>query len=197
MAAAKTDSISDLVFGAVFFIFCVFAELSKSSRAAEASAVWSWSNYLQSCAEASGRRVLALNLDETSISAIFTRLRGNVAEARETRGAAAIWLGVILAQALFVCMHACMSHFSSGPFWLRHCMHVCMHACPILAQGQFGSGSVCMYACMSHFASGAFWLRHCMDVCMHACPVLAWRNFGSGTVSMYACMHVPFWVGAI
>ena len=179
------------------FYFFVFAELSKSSRAAEASAVWSWSNYLQSCAEASGRRVLALNLDETSISAIFTRLRGNVAEARETRGAAAIWLGVILAQALFVCMHACMSHFSSGPFWLRHCMHVCMHACPILAQGQFGSGSVCMYACMSHFASGAFWLRHCMDVCMHACPVLAWRNFGSGTVSMYVCMHVPFWVGAI
>ena len=33
--------------------------------------------------------MLALNLDETSISAIFTRLRGNVAEARETRGAAA------------------------------------------------------------------------------------------------------------
>ena len=33
--------------------------------------------------------MLALNLDETSISAIFTRLRGNVAEARETRGTAA------------------------------------------------------------------------------------------------------------
>ena len=33
--------------------------------------------------------MLALNLNETSISAIFTRLRGNVAEARETRGAAA------------------------------------------------------------------------------------------------------------
>ena len=153
----------------------MFAELSKSSRAAEASAVWSWSNYLQSCAEASGRRVLALNLDETSISAIFTRLRGNVAEARETRGAAAIWLGVIWAQALFVCMHACMSHFSSGPFWLRHCMHVCMHV--------------------------PFWLRaslaQALYACMHACPILPRGHFGSGTVWMYACMHVPFWLGAI
>ena len=51
---------------------------------AEAGAVWAWANYLERCAAAAGRRVLALNLDETNIPAIFTHLRGNVV----ARGAA-------------------------------------------------------------------------------------------------------------
>ena len=197
MAAAKTDSISDLVFGAVFFIFlCLpsFQNLLEQPRQAPSGVGRiTFRVAPRQAAAACWRSTWTRQASRQSSRASEGTLpkRGRRVAPRQFG-----W-GFILAQALLVCMHACMSHFSSGPFWLRHCMHVCMHACPILAQGQFGSGSVCMYACMSHFASGAFWLRHCMDVCMHACPVLAWRNFGSGTVSMYACMHVPFWVGAI
>ena len=56
---------------------------------AEVGAVWAWSNYLERCAEADGRRVLAMNLDESSLPAIFSHLKGNVARAAAARGGAA------------------------------------------------------------------------------------------------------------
>ena len=93
-------------------------------------------------------------------------------------------------------MYACMSHFGSGPFELKHCSHVCMHLPfwlgAILAQALYA----CMHACMSHFGSAPFWLRHCKHVCMHACPILARGHLASGSVGTYARTHVPFWPGA-
>ena len=52
-------------------------------------AVWAWSNYLERCAEADGRRVLAMNLDESSLPAIFSHLKGNVARAAAAQDGAA------------------------------------------------------------------------------------------------------------
>ena len=176
MAAAKTDSISDLVFGAVFFIFLCLP---------------SFQNLLEQPRQApSGVGRITFRVAPRRAAAACWRSTWTRQASRQSSRASE---GTLPKRG----RHVAPRQFGWELFWLRHCSHVCMHACPILARSHFGSGTVCMYACMSHFASEPFWLRHCKHVCMHACPVLARRNFGSGTVSMYACMHVPFWVGAI
>jgi len=106
------------------------------------------------------------------------------------------------------CMHPCMSHFGSGPFWLRHCMHVCMHG--NLAGGYFGSGIACMYACihvpfwlgailvqamhafmharLSHFVP--FWLGAILAQALYACMHACMSHFASGALWLRNCMDV-------
>ena len=176
MAAAKTDSISDLVFGAVFFIFLCLP---------------SFQNLLEQPRQApSGVGRITFRVAPRRAAAACWRSTWTRQASRQSSRASE---GTLPKRGRRVAPR----QFGWGLFWLRHCSHVCMHACPILARSHFGSGTVCMYACM-HVP---FWLGAILAQALHACMHACMSHFGSGPVwlrlCMHVCMHVPFCLGGI